>query len=523
VRPLTSRWRRPPVEWADAGRHRVVPRHPSLPARLPSFRTTHDGFCFLNETRRFEGAFPWQPEGASGLWLHRLHAFRWIWELPPARAAELVTHWLDHNASLGGAGWEPYPLSLRVREWIEWVLSHPEAPAELRERMITSVAHQVRVLEDRLEHDWQGERLLQNAITLCWAGLSLEGPSSVRWVMKGRALLIQQLGRQMLRDGSHDSRSPMLQAQVAEALLRLAEAAGRTAIARPVHQAARAAGEAFVATLRQLTHPDGEFALLNDTALGEAPTLAELVRRFAVASPDEHPAGAGWSLPQAGYFGVRAGERYLVFDAGPLGPDCQPGHGHADTLAFELSHDGRRLIADSGVFTFEPGELRSGDRGTAAHSTVQVDGVDQAELFGAFGCGRRPRKASGSLRERGSVAVIAGSYLGFARKSRLQHVRECRCDGPWLRFTDRIAAPGAHEAVVRLHVAPGLRVGSSSEGLRILDSGLPLALLEPKGFEWTLDESRYHPEFGKELLRPSLFARTGFADQLTLEWAIRLL
>lgn len=524
MRPLTARWRRPPAEWKDAGLHRVVPRHTSLPARLPSFRTTPDGFRFLNENRRFEGPDPWRPEGASQHWLQRLHGFRWIWELPPSRAAQLLTHWLDSNVSLSGVGWEPYPLSLRVREWIEWVLSHPESPAELRERMVASLAHQVRVLEDRLEHDWQGEHLLQNAITLCWAGLSLDGPSSGSWLVKGRALLIQQLGRQMLRDGAHDSRSPMLQAQVAEALLRLAEAAGHTSLAQPVRTAARAAGEAFVATLRQLTHPDGEIALLNDSAFGEAPTLAELVRRFRIAEPaDDRPVDGAWSLPQAGYYGMKAGESYLVFDAGPLGPDCQPAHGHADALSFELSHDGRRILTDTGVFSFEEGERRSRDRGTAAHGTVQVDGVDQSELYGAFGCGRRIRKASGSLRERTGVALISGSYLATARRARLQHVRECRVEGPWLRFSDRITAAGAHEAVLRLHVAPGLSVETSTDGPRITDSGLPLVLLQTKGFDWKVEESPYHPEFGTEQVRSCLFTRAGFADQLTFDWSIRLL
>ena len=68
-----------------------------------------------------------------------------------------------------------------------------------------------------------------------------------------------------------------------------------------------------------------------------------------------------------------------------------------------------------------------------------------------------------------------------------------RVEGPWLRFTDRLAVAGAHEAMLRLHVAPGLQVAASSEGLRILDSGLPLALLETTGFEWYVDEIALSP------------------------------
>src|SRR5207247_7691896 len=92
-----------------------------------------------------------------------------------------------------------------------------------------------------------------------------------------------------------------------------------------------------------------------------------------------------WTLPAAGYFGYRNNldSGYLVFDAGAIGPDHQPAHGHADTLSFELSHRGRRIVTDTGVFTYAPGEQRRYDRSTAAHNTVEIDRRDQSELWGA--------------------------------------------------------------------------------------------------------------------------------------------
>lgn len=528
---LTRRWQRPPGAWPEASQYRLLQRPAAPPAEAPQARLVDDSaFRFLNETRRFEGPPSWTGAGGSPHWLRQLHSFRWLWEAPPGRAAAWVTHWLDHHPPLAVAGWEPQALSARVREWVEWLLANPELPVELQQRVVASLAHQGRVLETTLEHHEQGERLLENAIALCWLGLSLQGPSSVRWVTKGRRLLIQQLGYAMLKDGSHDARSPMIQASLAESLLRLAAVAGPSSIAQAVRESSRVAGEVFVRSLRRLTHPDGEIALLNDAALGEAPLVSALERRFAIPAPDpeDEPRDGPWSLPSAGYCGVRgrlrdgSGPLYFVFDAGPIGPDHAPGHGHADALSFELSHDGRRLFTDTGVFRYDAGEKRLRDRGTAAHGTVQVDGLDQSELYGAFGCGRRVR-ASGSLVSDGGTTRIAGGYYGWARKARLQHVRECVVDGSWLRFTDRIVASGAHEALLRLHVAPGLTVAESGEGMRVLDSGLPLAVVHGTGFEWSVDETVYHPEFGKELVRPCLFARTGFQDQLVLNWAIRLL
>jgi uncharacterized heparinase superfamily protein len=34
----------------------------------------------------------------------------------------------------------------------------------------------------------------------------------------------------------------------------------------------------------------------------------------------------------------------LIVDCGPVGPEYQPGHSHCDTLSFELSLGGKRVV-----------------------------------------------------------------------------------------------------------------------------------------------------------------------------------
>ena len=85
-------------------------------------------------------------------------------------------------------------------------------------------------------------------------------------------------------------------------------------------------------------------------------------------------------FPDGGYFVQRSGwdrdARLLIFDCGPLG---EGGHGHYDLLSFEAFAYGRPLVVDPGRFTYseEPPNLRRWFRGTAAHNTVTVDGLDQ--------------------------------------------------------------------------------------------------------------------------------------------------
>jgi predicted dehydrogenase len=80
-------------------------------------------FQFLNVERELEAAAGWNDPAADKLWLYNLHYFddlnaegrdnREAWH----RA--LIERWIAENPPGHGNGWEPYPLSLRLVNWIE--------------------------------------------------------------------------------------------------------------------------------------------------------------------------------------------------------------------------------------------------------------------------------------------------------------------------------------------------------------------------------------------------------------------
>ena len=310
----------------------------------------------------------------------------------------------------------------------------------------------------------------------------------------------------------------MYHAQLAEGLLRLAEVAGqmRTPVAARLAVRARAAGTGLLAALDPVVHPDGDYALMNDTALGVAPTLAALRARFGIAStaqPRMQSAG--------GFAGCRpAAGQYLVFDAGPIGPGHQPGHGHAGALSFELSAGGRRIVTDTGVLTYACGEARRHDRSTAAHNTVEVDGRDQSEVWGAFRCGRRSSIVAAASAGGRDGATLVGEYRGPGRGHRsVGHAREVFVNRHVAAFTDTVRAAGNHGATLRLHIAPGMHVGRHGGLWRITDERRrPVAAVAAGGFEWNESSSPYHPEFGREIERPLLTARLPFRNALVAKW-----
>jgi uncharacterized heparinase superfamily protein len=436
-----------------------------------------------------------------------------------------VADWIEVNGCRESLAWHAYPISIRLREWIEWLLAHQDVDGDLQEAMRRSIVRQAEHLMGCLEYHLMGNHLLENAITLCWAGLSFGGRQAGAWLAKGREVLRREVDRQLLSDGTHDERSPMYQALLAEALLRLSEVAACSshASAPAVRQTAEKAGRRMLASLGGLVHPDGDYALLNDAALGVAPSFDALTRRFG--RPSARPAGPeGWALEAAGYFGRRdESGGYLVFDAGPIGPDHQPGHGHADTLSFELSHRGRRVVTDTGVFTYAPGQVRQYDRGTAAHNTIEIDGHDQSELWGAFRCARRPSVVRATMNPEGAGLALSGGYRGPGRGQTVGHEREIFASGHMLAFTDTLTASGAHRATLRLHFAPRLSLRQRGRGWTI-EAGEPrsVARVVGCGLEWKPGTSPYHPEFGRELERPSLSADVSFRDRATIRWWLML-
>jgi hypothetical protein len=90
--------------------------------------------------------------------------------------------------------------------------------------------------------------------------------------------------------------------------------------------------------------------------------------------------------------GWDAQAHHLILDAGPIGCPASAGHGHADLLSLQCSAFGEPFIVDPGTYcyTADPG-WRDHFRSTGAHSTVTIDGVEQAAPAGPFAWQSRPR------------------------------------------------------------------------------------------------------------------------------------
>ena len=175
--------------------------------------------------------------------------------------------------------------------------------------------------------------------------------------------------------------------------------------------------------------------------------------------PGPAPGGPLHVLPDTGLVRAAVGGWHLLADVGPPCPPSLPAHAHADTFGCLLHVDGVPLLVDTGTSTYAPGPVRRYERSTAAHSTVELDGADSTEVWGAFRAGRRARVSGLAARADSSGVSCEAVHDGFRRlPGRPRHRRRWSLTEDGLRVDDAVTGRGRHQIVIRWHLPPGSAV-----------------------------------------------------------------
>jgi len=397
------------------------------------------------------------------------------------------------------------------------------AGAEMEPAWRQSLAVQTRWLSDRIEWRLLGNHLLANAKALIFAGLYFDGAEAGLWLAKGLELHRRQLAEQILADGGHFERSPMYHAIVLEDLLDLINIA-RASGALDVDLIARWTGlaERLRAWLAVMVHPDGQISFFNDAAFGVAgapKALDAYAERLGLGAPISPATGATW-LAASGYARLAKDDAVVLIDAAPVGPDYLPGHAHADTLSFEFSLGGERVVVNGGTSIYGEGLQRQLERSTAAHSTVQIDGRDSSEVWAGFRVGRRARVRNVEVGETADGLAVRADHDGYQwLPGRPIHRRSWGLQAGRLTVIDAIEGRGAN-AVARFHLRPGVmgRVdGDGRGGELIVPSGRRIGWRSSQAAR--LEPSQWRPEFGLRLEASQLVAPVGAAPlQVEFSW-----
>ena len=454
-------------------------------------------FKFLNKKFNVQTAEDWNADDQDKLWIYNLHYFDDLNAVNSEQRADwhrkLIQRWINDNPPGFKNGWEPYPSSLRIINWIKWFLLN----GNLKQEWLDSLASQTRFLSQNLEYHLLGNHLFANAKALIFAGLYFQGTEADEWYKTGIKILNKELPEQVLSDGGNFELTPMYHAIFLEDLLDIIN----------LHQLYKKKLPSDVTPkvlqmfkwLKAMCHPDGDIAFFNDTALGMAPNLSQLLdyaKRLKLHIVDDN--NQITYLEESGYIRISKNDLVIIADVADIGPDYIPGHGHADVLSFELSLFGERVIVNSGISTYESGADRNMQRGSRAHSTITIDDVNSSEVWGGFRVAKRAKVFNINNPKENGYIEFSACHDGYKKlNGKVVHCRQWRVSENSLEIMDSIAGSEKHKITSVLPLHPEVKVGN------VKDNTVELIVQEKRvevSFKGDgllqVKKSSYHPEFG---------------------------
>jgi uncharacterized heparinase superfamily protein len=463
-------------------------------------------FKFLNEKGNLD-KLGWDSPDREKLWRYNQHYFddlnannveeRKSWH------SDLIEKWIVENAPFVGTGWESYPTSLRIVNWIKWHLSGNQ----LSTSALQSLFIQLRWLNKRLEYHLLGNHLFANAKALVFGGLFFEGKEAGDWLKKGFNILNRQIPEQILDDGGHFELSTMYQALVFEDLLDLINITKCFPHRLNNDQSKQVESWNGVAEkmhfwLDTMCHPDGEISFFNDAAFDVAPNKSELDAYANRVLPTKLKK-CKYSevyLANSGYVKIIKNKSVAFLDVATVGADYLPGHAHADTLSFEWSVGEHRVIVNSGTSCYGVSQERLRQRATVAHNTVVVDRQNSSQVWGGFRVARRacPIELQVLQNEHNKATEVHCAHDGYFRLTgKPKHSRKWVMDEESFSIEDHVGE-ATNEAEARFHFHPDVQVFNDD----YTTSGI-IKLQDGNSIEWQviegtvrLEPSTWHPRFG---------------------------
>ena len=416
--------------------------------------------------------------------------------------------WIKANPYPLGINWgSTLEVAFRSLSWI-WVdqlLAGAAECADFRAEMAPALAFHGRYIERYLSTYFSpNTHLLGEAVALFFLGtLYPQMPRAARWKESGWQIVLHEAGRQVRPDGVYFEQSLYYHVYALDFFLYARLLAARNGMEIPrAYDAVLGRMLDVVAALaqagpaegfgdddggrlwnprrnrtEQMTDPLALGAVMYSREFSAARLTEEAIWLFGnqaveklSRAPQTSPAAHSLAFPDGGLYVLADSQPYaqaMVVDAGPQGVG-RSGHGHADALSLRLTMDGRRWLVDSGsgVYISKDPADRNTFRGTGAHNTMRVDGVDQAIADEPFSWTHIPSTQVENWIVGKSFTYFVGSHNGYARLAdpvvHRRHVLKI-AGGVWL-VRDVALGQTEHELEIRWHFAPDLEVQAVGPG-----------------------------------------------------------
>jgi len=438
-------------------------------------------FDFLGTLIR-DSDTPWMAQNVSDEWLARVSEFNWLQDLRAVgtdaardRARHLISLWIDtHGSRWGKNAWYPSVVGSRLSNWID-------------QRDFLAAGANPSFLKKLDGSIYQHNRFLRHLRLLLPAGFSkiiaLKGlilaalsNRKHRYLIRLCRHLDREIATQILGDGGHTSRNPVIGVELLQHLIDIRAALKHSN--EEVSEYLQNAIDKIAPMVRFFRHGDGGLALFNGSNEGEGWLIdVILTRSEARGKPFA-------STPLSGFERMGNNRTLLIMDVGNpagIGFDEQA---HSGALSIEMSVGKERVITNCGAYIGAADSWGDVQRTTAAHSTVTLENLNSAELLPGGGIGIRPESVTSERREADGNIWINAALVGYGGGTKTTHSRRIylSANGGDIRGEDTITGGNSQKFVARFHLHPAVQSSLVREASSVL-------LRTPSGSGWRFKAS----------------------------------
>lgn len=427
-----------------------------------------------------EGKNPFLSEHFKSDFTEKLYAFRWLRHLrasedPQAgdRAMQLVDEWMaSHLNRMSGPAWELDTVTQRLIAF----LSHSpiilgKADQDFYQRFLFCIAQHVRYLRRTIPSTERNATRLHAKIALAMASICL--PSSKSYIRSQGAALDRELSKQILPDGGHISRNPLVILDLLADILPLRQTYLNLDEALPKNLLSTM--DQMFAALRFFRHSSGDIGLFNGSSYVSANYLMSILQN------DEKSKENKPNLDDSGYARLDAARSVILSDVGHAPKGELSKNAHAGCLSFEFSSGVNRLIINAGSPTFRQNEFGEFARLTAAHSTLIANDTSSAQTSPSSLVGpvfiHEPNVIAFEKETDDDQTGFTASHDGYAKEFNIIHQRQLRLqnDGRLLSGLDVVEPAKSDDMAntpitIRFHIHPSVDVVQSENGMIVLST-----------------------------------------------------
>ncbi|MBN2018300.1 MAG: alginate lyase family protein [Candidatus Cloacimonetes bacterium] len=436
----------------------------------------------------------WKEHINDTLFQYHLHYNDFILGIDKGTGLDIILNWIHENPPSDSIEWDPYTISIRVVNWIKFI-----AKFDIKDQTIYNSLHLQGIwLYHQREFHLLANHFFKNIVALLYLGYVFSNKKWFQWALHD---LNKQIDEQITKEGYHFEFSPTYHAIFTKDLLNVYNLLSNNDC-NVNNETVRNLQNVTSSALywNQYYYDKEGYLPINDVNYQDTPQPDEIIKLAQVLGINSKK-----NQHSSYYPTINNGSMKIMMCCAPFNPPYNPSHSHADINSVLLWYNGKRILVDTGNYTYSESDERAYSRSTKAHNTIEIDSSDQAEMWKAFRVGNRAFITEPEI----SSKLIRCTY----KFRNISHSREIKIENDAIIIRDILLATGEHAFRMFFHFSPNCSIQLSENNV-IIDNNMEFILSDENivGEKTSLFPKMYIKEDKDTLIVSGRFVDTKFLE-----------